>query len=377
MEYMQRHSTAGFQGLIMNIKQDSPLFRETPVVDQKHFGDRYGLLFLESPDIAASLRPGNFLFVYLDGDGTFYLPRPFSPFSVDGGVVTILYQVVGRGTREMKKLRAGDRVRLLGPLGRPFSLRADVDGWLLLAGGMGIAPLNMLARALPVDGTGKKRRVILYGAGNAETLVGIPYLERSGHVLHVATDDGSRGEKGTVLQLLKSHFGDDVKALQNWQLVAAGPRPMLKALSRWGEKRGLSIDFYLEERMACGVGACLGCAVERRTGAGGDAGGGNSGNGHFSNLEERYVSICREGPVFSSGSVLVTGAGSGEAEVVSGRGAGASGITATADAASGSGQIATVRAEKDVSFAEPADLTATIGPLELSSPLIAASGTFG
>jgi dihydroorotate dehydrogenase (NAD+) catalytic subunit len=323
-----------------------PEFVTVEVAAQRHFGARYALISLNSPKIAPRFQAGQFLFLYPGGADDFYLPRPFSPFDVKGDTVSILYQVVGKGTTRMKTLLPGDRLRMLAPLGKPFPLNRDAEGWLLIGGGMGIAPLHMLATHLAGVPGEEREMIVLYGASREDCLVGCDYLNRLGCRVSYATEDGSTGEKGTVLALLEQAHLPEPRILKGWQIVAAGPPQMLHEVSRWGRTFDLAVDLYLEQRMACGVGACLGCVVERSM----------SKPEEEDAATDRYEPICTNGPVFRSTDVVI--------------------------ADDDSLKNLPPSPERDEGAFETDDecdecTATTIGTLALRNPLIAASGTFG
>jgi dihydroorotate dehydrogenase electron transfer subunit len=207
---------------------------------------------------------GQFVQLLLEPPAPVLLPRPMSVASVRrtarGPVVGFLYAPVGAGTQALAALAAGDHVSVLGPLGRGFPL--EVDGTpVLIAGGRGVAPLLFAAEVLERQG---RRCEFLFGARDAERLVGLAdcrrRLDRMGGRLHVATDDGSRGARGTVVQLLDriaSHLPAPLV------LHACGPHLMLAGVARWGMRHGARTFLAMESVMACGTGVCRGCPLPR------------------------------------------------------------------------------------------------------------------
>jgi dihydroorotate dehydrogenase electron transfer subunit len=206
------------------------------------------------------------------------LGRPLALHRIDrqAGHVELLVRVVGRGTAWLVVRQPGDPLEMLGPLGEGFALNRKTGNLLLVAGGMGIAPLRAVADEALEKGCSV---VLAMGARTAGELYPAPLLPPQIEV-HLATDDGSAGRRGLVSDLLS----DPDLALLTWadQVMACGPNAMLDNLAeairagrmRW--RRGFA-QVSLEERMACGVGACLGCVVRTRKG---------------------YQRVCREGPVF-------------------------------------------------------------------------------
>ncbi len=238
------------------------------------------LLELEAPELAQSGRPGQFVLVRCGEEGSWdpLLRRPLALHRLirELGRVELLVRVVGRGTAWLALRRPGDRLDLFGPLGQGFALKRNTRNLLLVAGGMGIAPLVAMAE----EGLGRGCAVVLaLGARSREDLYPASLLSPPVEV-HLATEDGTAGRTGPVTVLL----ADPEPGLLPWadQVMACGPRPMLAevaAMVRAGRMR-LPAGFAqvsLEERMACGIGACLGCVIPTRKG---------------------YRRVCRDGPVF-------------------------------------------------------------------------------
>jgi dihydroorotate dehydrogenase electron transfer subunit len=199
------------------------------------------------------------------------LRRPFSVYRTDSNLVEIIFNIVGRGTAALRWKKPGDRLDILGPLGVPFSLDAlAFDTALLVGGGLGVAPLPLTAGAIRSTGTPV---IACLGARTKQQLV-TDYLDDP----HVATDDGSRGFRGTVVDLVKSMISDRKPGRP--KLFGCGPHPMLRALAEYALNAGIPCEVSLEGPMACGIGICQGCPVE------------------LSDGEERYALMCKDGPVF-------------------------------------------------------------------------------
>lgn len=230
--------------------------------------------------------PGQFIMVQPADDGFPLLRRPFSVCGLDKNVIDILFHVKGIGTQRMAALGTGDTISVMGPLGRGFVLPEGCKKVYLVAGGIGIAPLLLLmkhltALQLPAD--------VFIGAETANTLLTPESFAIDDIPVHVATDDGSVGYQGYVTGLFnrfmenRPHVADPETAC----VCACGPVPMLNAVSKLSKKFNLTCYVSVESRMACGTGACLGCAVERI-----HTGGGNL-----------YKRVCCDGPVFESGEI--------------------------------------------------------------------------
>ncbi|AFV11653.1 dihydroorotate dehydrogenase electron transfer subunit PyrK [Thermacetogenium phaeum DSM 12270] len=251
------------------------------VIVQNCLSPGYYLLSLEAPELARGALPGQFVMIRCGDCYDPFLRRPLSIHYVDGekGEVQFLYQVRGKGTALLAERSAGDKVQLLGPLGRGFSCAEEGKKGVLLGAGVGVAPILYLASSL------KKRRwelLILMGARSREGILRPEVYELYGRVA-VATEDGSSGWKGSVLGLLK----EKLKQFSFDKIFACGPLPVLKGVQQLSIEKGIPAEISLEERMACGVGACLGCTCR---GSGG-----------------KQLRVCLEGPVFAAEEVIFDG----------------------------------------------------------------------
>lgn len=248
-----------------------------PLTVREHTGSNIFLASFHSPEIAASVRPGQFINIKINEAEYPLLRRPFSVYRVNGDEMTIIFDVRGIGTNILASKRVGDLIDIIGPLGSSYGLEGDYGTALLVAGGLGVAPLPMVARGLAGSG---RRIVVFLGAGTRERIV-TSFFDKP----HVATDDGSSGFRGTVVDLLRSHL--QTEGFPRPKIFACGPNPMLAALSRLAEEQEIPCEISLESPMACGVGLCQGCPVE------------------LVDDEGKYALICREGPVFDSRRVRI------------------------------------------------------------------------
>jgi dihydroorotate dehydrogenase electron transfer subunit len=225
-------------------------------------------------------KPGQFVNIYLNDAGRL-LPRPMSACTWSDGRLTLVFGAVGAGTRQMAAYAAGTRLRVGAPLGKGFDTDAarDTGRAVLVGGGLGAAPLLLLADALRRTGSCAVRAVLGFGS---ETFLLREFEERCDEVL-VATDDGSAGFHGSVVELLK-----ELPVSGGDSMFACGPAPMLRALSRFAGGQGIDLQVSLEERMGCGYGACLGCAC-------------NIAGEEEAVLHRR---VCRDGPVFNGREVI-------------------------------------------------------------------------
>lgn len=234
------------------------------------------------------IQPGQFVMLKVGTGFDPLLRRPFAAFRREtdsGPVLEIFYKVVGRGTKTMSSLLPGTVLEVLGPLGNRFSIRADKSSVLIVAGGMGIIPVRGLIEQFQ---HGERRTVhVFFGVQSAPHLLFREELEASGVSLHIATEDGTCGFFGYVTDLFQ-HFLDQGGNADSRQSVcyACGPLPFLRAIARITRQYQLPGQVSLESRMACGIGACLGCVVKRAQ--------------PNSNHDEcaRYDRVCMEGPVF-------------------------------------------------------------------------------
>jgi dihydroorotate dehydrogenase electron transfer subunit len=248
------------------------------VLDHREVAPEHYVMTLAAPQVAAQARPGQFVMVRSLGGCDPLLPRAYSVYHADTtrGSVEVLYRVVGRGTSRLRLNERGGRVHVWGPLGSAFTPPHGARA-VLVGGGVGIPPLafwaHRLAALFPTI-----ERVALIGAATREFLVGLEDFARAGAALHTATDDGSAGHAGFVTELLPDWIAEE-----HTTVYACGPMPMLAAVARIAEARGVVAELALEAPMACGVGACLGCTVPRREGG--------------------YARVCTDGPVFQASEI--------------------------------------------------------------------------
>ena len=233
-------------------------------------------LWLKTDKIAAQARPGQFVSVYCN-DGGHLLPRPISLCEIDQekGTLHLVYRVVGKGTEMFAALKAGDSVEVLGPLGNGFPMEeAEGKRVFLIGGGIGVPPMLETAKQL------KGEPVMVMGYRDELFLT--DEMKKAGELV-IATEDGSAGTKGNVLDAIREN---DLKADM---IFACGPKPMLRALKAYGLENNIPCYVSMEERMACGVGACLGCVCQS-----------TEVDDHSQVKNKR---VCKDGPVFLSTEV--------------------------------------------------------------------------
>lgn len=251
------------------------------VIAHKRLGrDLYEIEFIV-PNIAPFCEPGQFVHVKVGDNMDPLLRRPLSLYDVDKKLssITLLYKVVGRGTELLTKVRVKESIDVMGPLGKGFSL-GDYQHVLLVGGGVGIAPLVYLSRVLREKGC---KVTVLYGAQKREEMVAFDRLRHLEVDLMAATVDGSAGHKGLVTDLLSKKLVPEKIDF----IYTCGPEVMMADVMEYAHKNGIPGEVSLEEHMACGVGACLGCARKLKPD------------------DEYYVKVCKDGPVFSMAEIIL------------------------------------------------------------------------
>ena len=249
-------------------------YRETAVIlEQREISENIYSLWLHADDIVREARPGQFVSVYCQ-DESRLLPRPISICELDkeSGRLRLVYRAAGAGTQEFSGYGAGDTLELVGPLGNGFPLDKGYEKPLLVGGGIGVPPMVELAKWLPGEKT------VASGYRNSDLFLK-EELSRNA-VLYVSTEDGSAGTKGNVLDAIRENH------LETDAIFACGPSPMLRALKAYAAEQGIDCYLSLEERMACGIGACLACVCTSK-----------DIDAHTNVKNKR---ICKDGPVFAA-----------------------------------------------------------------------------
>ena len=233
-------------------------------------------------DAASEAKPGQFISMYTN-DGAKLLPRPISICEIDKseGSLRVVYRVTGKntGTEEFSRMKAGDIIPVIGPLGNGFPYeKAEGKRVFLMGGGIGVPPILELAKQMNCE-----KKQIIMGYRNAETFLRDEF-EQNGEV-YISTEDGSVGTKGNVIDAIREN------GLNADMIYACGPTPMLRAIKEYAEANGIECYISLEERMACGIGACLACVCQTKE------------KDHHSNVNNKR--ICKDGPVFLSTEVEI------------------------------------------------------------------------
>lgn len=253
------------------------IWKETgKVVCQKEISPDIFDMTISFPKGAKEAKPGQFVAIYCKS-GERLLPRPISICGIDkeAGTIRIVYRIAGAGTKEISTWKEGDTFEIMGPLGNGFTLKEDRA--IIIGGGIGVPPMLELAKQL-----GGEKTVVL-GYRNDQSLFLKEEFDAVADV-KIATDDGSAGVHGTVVDAIREY------AVEGDTIYACGPMPMLKALAEYAKEHGMEAQISLEERMACGIGACLGCITKSKT------------KDHHTNVHNKR--ICKEGPVFDAKEVV-------------------------------------------------------------------------
>ncbi len=248
------------------------------IISNERDTDLYFRLVLRAPQIAPLVQPGQFAHVRVTPLKEALLRRPFSIFLVEADTFSILYKTVGKGTETLSRMRAGDELSVIAPLGHGFTVpKPGGEAPLLIAGGYGMAALYLLAQRSPQKG------IVFVGGRRSADILCEKEFRTLGWDVRVTTEDGSLGEQGLVTQPLitELRFGSAGN-----KLFACGPTPMLRAVAHIAAEFNLPAELSMDEHMCCGVGVCLTCVIPVRSGRGWE-----------------YQRTCTEGPVFDARQV--------------------------------------------------------------------------
>ena len=235
-------------------------------------------MVLKTEVIAGKAKPGQFVSLY-SGDGSRLLPRPISICEIDGTYIRLVYRVAGKGTQGFSKLKAGDTITVQGPLGNGYDVKAPYAGKkaIIFGGGIGIPPMLELAKQLHCE------KDILLGYRDSQTFLADEFA-KYGNVT-IASEDGSVGVKGNVLDAVKQC------GITGQVIYACGPTPMLKAIKSFALDNDIECFISLEEKMACGIGACLACVCQTKD--------------IDDHSKVHNARVCKEGPVFNAREVEI------------------------------------------------------------------------
>ncbi|HTY45238.1 MAG TPA: dihydroorotate dehydrogenase electron transfer subunit [Patescibacteria group bacterium] len=249
------------------------------ILSNRRIRGAYFHLSVMAARISAVAKPGQFVMVKVNRDGQEpLLRRPLGIHNAGVGRLSLLYEVIGKGTQILSQRRPGELLDIIGPLGNGFDTGPRMRGArpVLVAGGMGVAPLVFLARKLKAH-----TPLVLIGAKTGKGILCAEEFNACGCRVRLSSDDGTRGFKGKVTGLFKSMLRQGKTGMT--VVYACGPRPMLRELSVLCRQQGIPLQVSLEAHMACGIGACLGCAVETHAG---------------------YRRVCKDGPVFPAAEIV-------------------------------------------------------------------------
>jgi dihydroorotate dehydrogenase electron transfer subunit len=263
------------------------------VVVNQEISRTYYRMGLAGPDLEVGWEPGQFFMLKIGQGMEPLLRRPFSIHWMEKGYLEILYRVLGKGTARLPSLRPGEKVDLLGPLGRGFTVPAGLKVAFLVAGGMGVAPLRGLAGRILARPQGSKRLAsgqdrgpkieVVIGGKRRETILSGEELREMGAQVHITTEDGSLGRKGLATELLEEVIRKYKSTGRVPSVIyVCGPRALLARVAEMAAQEDIPCQVSLEEYMACGMGACMGCAVKTRT------------------HPDSYQLVCKDGPVFEA-----------------------------------------------------------------------------
>lgn len=225
---------------------------------------------IESPEIAQKAVPGQFVAIFCKD---LILRRPFSIANVEGNNLQVIYKTKGKGTEYISSLKSGNEVDIIGPLGTGFNITKDKA--LLVAGGVGIAPLIFLAKSL------EKQQIPYNLLAGFQTLLNIPEIDI--HHNYIVTEDSSSKYKGRVNDYLE----EIIIRHKPGKIYSCGPTPVLKIVTDMAIKHNIEVEVALEKEFACGIGVCMGCSIQIKE--------------DNKILNKR---ICKDGPVFDGRSVL-------------------------------------------------------------------------
>lgn len=250
----------------------------------------YRHLGLVTPGFPETFDPGQFVMLRFPFGADPFLPRAFSIYRVASSpghappTVEILYKVLGKGTQGLSRMESGQALELLGPLGNQFVVPGGIRTAVLVAGGIGVPPIAALSSAL-ARGGGPKVEVFL-GGRTHEDILCVKDFEEAGATVRITTEDGSLGTYGLITDILEPYLR--TSDLGPRTIFTCGPPGMLAAVARLAEEVGVPCQTSVEANMACGFGACMGCAIEARS----------------DGTDRRYKLVCKDGPVFDSRELL-------------------------------------------------------------------------
>lgn len=238
---------------------------------------QHNLITLRMPEVAGEPFPGQFYMIEVNRGNDPLLKRAFSLFRKTADGFQLMYRIKGRGTTLLKEMKRDDTLEVLGPLGNCYPALSEEQAPLVIAGGIGIASV------FPFLQVHQGRAFVFYGARSGDEIFVLDELKGMSKDVFISTDDGTMGTKGNIVDVLDNYLDGKKTDIEKYVLYSCGPYPMLKAVSKVAASKGITAYVSMEESMACGLGACLGCVVKTKTG---------------------YKRVCKEGPVFNSKEIV-------------------------------------------------------------------------
>jgi len=249
---------------------------DVKVIENIQIADNYYLMRVEGIKIPQHSKPGQF-FMLQCKDSSKVLRRPISLHNVDGNILEFYYEALGKGTKEFTKLSTGEIINIQGPLGNGYDTDLKGKNIVVIGGGMGMAPIKYLIKGLKDNND-----ITFIGGGrNAGAVKIIEKFDFENIELKVATDDGSMGIKGNTVDILKKLLKNKDKNIDI--IYTCGPYPMMEAVAKVAQENNIRCQVSLEERMACGIKACVGCSILTKKG---------------------MKKVCYDGPVFESTDIV-------------------------------------------------------------------------
>lgn len=252
-------------------------YLKTSVQKNKLVGENLFTMILDCPQIAKQSSPGQFINIYFQ-DKIKIFPRPFSISQITDEQLKLRYEAIGSQTKKMSDWSPGQEIQILGPLGNSFNISSQANSHILVGGGIGIAPLFFLRDKLYQE---DKTIHFFSGAYTKEK----HYIKSDNKSkLYLATDDGSLGYQGTIVELLKR----EISAIPPpYMIYSCGPEPMLKNLKNYCAAQNIALQVSMEKIMGCGQGLCQGCAIESQ------------------DPDNKYLLVCEDGPIFNSKDIII------------------------------------------------------------------------
>lgn len=245
------------------------------IIENRRIAQGFYKMRLASAYLAKNSKPGQFVEIKCSEENEILLRRPLGVHRIFDGGIEVLYEVIGKGTEALSARRKGGALDIIGPMGKGFEFSTAKKPALIIAGGMGVAPLLYLAERMANK---KTKPYVMIGARTASHILCEKEFKKLGCFCLISTEDGSKGHRGYVTDMMR-HLLIVIRCKVSG-IYACGPHPMLKAVSHIANSLGIPCQVSMEERMACGVGVCLGCPVKVASGG--------------------YKMVCKDGPVFDA-----------------------------------------------------------------------------